>query len=81
MPSSLALFCLQMNDAHFHPDDYQYGPRTSVVLEPALHQVLDSPAIENLRTILKTWDGAHRADGFDPLPTLTRCALFHFLLD
>ncbi|KAJ1355503.1 hypothetical protein KIN20_012943 [Parelaphostrongylus tenuis] len=63
-----------MNDAQFHPDDYQYGPRTSLALEPAYHQSLNTPSIENLTTILKTWDVSHRVEQFDPLPTLTSIA-------
>ncbi|RCN53505.1 LisH protein [Ancylostoma caninum] len=63
-----------MNDVRFDPDDYQFGPRTTAALEPAFHEVLDSPSIENLRDILKTWDDSHRADGFDPIPTLTSIA-------
>ncbi|KAK5970343.1 LisH domain-containing protein [Trichostrongylus colubriformis] len=63
-----------MNDARFDPDDYQYGPRTTVVLEPNTKELIVSPGLENLSTILKTWDGAHRAEGFDPLPTLTSIA-------
>nr|CDJ86194.1 unnamed protein product [Haemonchus contortus] len=63
-----------MNDARFDPDDYQYGPRTTVVLEPNTKELIISPGLENLSAILKSWDGAHRADGFDPLPTLTSIA-------
>ncbi|KJH52124.1 hypothetical protein DICVIV_01710 [Dictyocaulus viviparus] len=63
-----------MNEARVYLDDYQYGPRTSVALEPTTHQVLNCPSIENLTAILKTWDGSHRAEGFDPIPTLTSIA-------
>ncbi|KHJ79454.1 hypothetical protein OESDEN_20899 [Oesophagostomum dentatum] len=63
-----------MNDVRFDPDDYQFGPRTTGALEPAFHEILDSPSIENLRAILKTWDESHRTEGFDPLPILTSTA-------
>ncbi|VDL71682.1 unnamed protein product [Nippostrongylus brasiliensis] len=63
-----------MNNVHFDPDDYQYGPRTSAPAEPAVLQGYNPPSIENLSAILTTWDSAHRAEGFDPLPTLTSIA-------
>ncbi|KAK6059697.1 hypothetical protein COOONC_02660, partial [Cooperia oncophora] len=74
MVSDFGVFYFQMNDARFDPDDYQYGPRTTVVLEPNTKELIISPGLENLSAILKTWDGAHRAEGFDPLPTLTSIA-------
>ncbi|VDM58361.1 unnamed protein product [Angiostrongylus costaricensis] len=58
----------------FRINDYQYGPRTSVALEPPFHQAVNTPSIENLTAILKTWDASHRAEGFDPIPTLTSIA-------
>uniref|UniRef100_A0A0K0CU89 LisH domain-containing protein n=1 Tax=Angiostrongylus cantonensis TaxID=6313 RepID=A0A0K0CU89_ANGCA len=63
-----------MSSGMFHLDDYQYGPRTSVALEPPFHQALNTPSIENLTAILKTWDASHRVEGFDPIPTLTSIA-------